>query len=249
MDTMQSFNVIGTYNVVAGAISDYIGAIAAGDTVPLPSAPETINIVGDYVSYAGERVFSGVGLLEQFSPLEDSLIAATFTTTTPEAAQAAYNVIIEASGVSNGARLMFEAIAYNALWSYYFDPASEPDLSGYDGGLCSGLLGCRVFTSEVVTFGGGSIDAVVWSPDFAPTATPPGVTADKAAWATVDMEGWSFLSDTAITAYYNSGDTGDNHAANIPWTASRASTYFAIRNNEGTGEFDIQVCPPGESPS
>lgn len=142
MDTMQSFNVMGTYNVISDLISQVIDTVAAGDTLPLPSFPEAVNITGDYVSYAGERLFSGVGLIEQFGPLEDSLRDATYLAGTPEAAQAAYNAVIEGSGVSNGARLLFEAIGYNALYSYYFDPASLPDLTGLDGEACGAPTEC-----------------------------------------------------------------------------------------------------------
>jgi len=150
-DTMQSFNVIGTYNVVSGAISEAIGAIVAGDTVPLPSLPETINIVGDYISYAGERVFSGVSLMDQFGPLESSLIDAVYLSNDATSAQSAYNGIIEGSGVSNAARLLFEATGYNALYTYFFDTTSTPDLSAYDGTACGAPSECVTLLSDYTT--------------------------------------------------------------------------------------------------
>jgi hypothetical protein len=136
MDTLQSFNVIGTFNVLNDAISEVISGIAAGDTVPLPSFPETVNIVGDYISYAGERLFSGVGLMDQFTALESGLVTATYSASSPEAAASAFNASIDGSSASNGAKLLFKAVASNALYSYFFDPASLPDLSAYSGSAC-----------------------------------------------------------------------------------------------------------------
>lgn len=245
MDTMQSFNVIGTYNVVAGAISDYIGTIAAGDTVPLPSAPEAINIVGDYVSYAGERVFSGIGLVEQFEPLETDLIAAIVNTTTPGAAQSSYNSLIEASGVSNGARLLFEAIAYTALWSYYFDPDSTPDLSAYDGSLC-GIAECFSLTAVESHFPGFTTYAIDWTGEkTCVDVTDTGYTSDHCSWCTENMDGWTASSDDGdlyIFEQFHSSriDTGPGS-----WSHTFTDTGgLFIGRLSGSGPFTIEFCPP-----
>lgn len=147
MDTMQSFNVIGTYNVVSGAISEVIDGIASGDTVPLPSFPETVNIVGNYISYAGERLFSGVSLLEQFTPLESGLIEALYAAGSAEAAQAAYNSYVSSADVSLVGGYLIQAVGYNALYSYFFDPETTPDLSGFNGLACGVPEGCFLLSS------------------------------------------------------------------------------------------------------
>jgi len=245
MDTMQSFNVIGTYNVVAGAISDYIGTIAAGDTVPLPSAPEAINIVGDYVSYAGERVFSGVGLVEQFSPLEADLITAIANTTTPGEAQSAYNAAIELSGVSNGARLLFEAIAYTALWSYYFDPDSTPDLSAYDGSVC-GIAECVEMTSAIVTLGGsGAYNTVQWEePLPGIDHTPASYPSSGPSWCTVDLAGWTLTPSVTVRVFdaYIASEHFVSGGADYVFPAD--SVGVQIREDGTTDPFTVQLCPP-----
>jgi len=142
MDTMQSFNVIGTYNVIADAIGEVVSAVAAGDTLPLPSFPEGVQIAGTYVSYAGERAFSGVSLMEQFGPLEGDLRDATYLAGTPEAARAGYEGVIDGSSVSTAAGFLFKAVAYGALYSYFFDETSLPDLSGYEGDACGAPAEC-----------------------------------------------------------------------------------------------------------
>lgn len=252
MDTMQSFNVVGTYNVISDAISTVIGGIAAGDTVPLPSFPETVNIVGDYISYAGERLFSGVGLIEQFSPLEAALTQAIFFTGTPGAAQAAYNGVIDTSSASNGAKLLFKAIAYNALWSYYFDPSTTPDLSAYDGSICGsnliGITSCVDLASTVVTFDGHSYQVVI--------ANPP---LDAFSWHIAgNFNGFTFhlLSGTPGKTYnvyrLDSGGSVVHLAASLTTTSPDGfigencegmEVVCADRDGDATA-FTVRICPP-----
>lgn len=244
MDTLQSFNVIGSFNVINDAISEIVGAIAAGDALPLPSFPETVNIVGDYVSYAGERLFSGVGLIEQFSPLESALITAVANGTTPEAAQAAYVGVIEASGVSNGARLLFEAVAYNALWSYYFDPDSDPDLSAFDGDVC-GFAECVTIEAQVVNFDGfPGHTAIVWSPTFtAVSVTPGGYHADNDAWCTEDLSGWTITSTFPVTLREQYTSSTIDLAAGVPYTLIDVDG-MSVLNLTGSDAFSVELCPP-----
>lgn len=253
MDTLQSFNVVGSFNVINDAISEIIGAIAAGDTVPLPSFPEAVNIAGDYVSYAGERLFSGVGLIEQFSPLEASLVGAVSFATSAGASQTAYNSIIEGSGVSNGARLLFEAVPYSALWSYYFDPGSTPDLSGFDGGACggslSGITACTDFDAVLA-----AADGADWYAIQVPVAFP-GV--DNDFMIAGDYFGWTveLLSSGTGRAirgrYVNLA--GSNEAEFMLTFVGDTNEYLhhtqaiAIYTNDhdsGAEPFSVRICPP-----
>lgn len=239
MDTLQSFNVIGSFNVINDAIGQYISAIAAGDTVPLPSFPEAVNITGDYVSYAGERLFSGVGLVEQFSPLESAMLSAIHDTSTPDAAATQYASIIDASSASNGAKLLFKAIAYNALWSYYFDPGSTPDLSAYDGSAC-GFPACMTFTPEeciTVTDAGGTSVIPNWSKyGITPVALPG---QDHAIWvcifgsgATWDTTGYSNVYKQNQAAGGSSGTFDETGAfLSLPfhdWYVIASDAPFAL---------------------
>jgi len=148
MDTMQSFNVIGTYNVVSDAISEIIGGIAAGDTVPLPSFPETVGIVGNYVSYAGERLFSGVALLDQFAPIESALVDALYLAGSPDEARTAYDGVIDGADLSLAGGYLIKGVAYTALYSYFFDTATSPDLGAYSGTACGAPSGCITLLSD-----------------------------------------------------------------------------------------------------
>jgi len=258
MDTLQSFNVVGTFNVLNDTISQVIAGVAAGDTVPLPSFPETVNIVGDYISYAGERAFSGVGLVEQFVPLVSALQNVLYAAGTPGAAQSAYNGVIEGSGVSNGARLLFEASAYNALYTYFFDPASEPDLSPYSGDACSIPIGtCVSLTTVPATFSNGTTPWVInlpfgaFSPVNAIAAGGGTVTSSEDCFFDGNADGWSAysnighvdfahrLSNLATDGFIDSGGipAGEENAIPLP-----ATGCFFI---QGDREVVVTLCYTG----
>ena len=247
MDTLQSFNVVGTFNVINDAISEIIAAISAGDTIPLPSFPETVNIVGDYVSYAGERLFSGVSLMDQFAPLESDLITAVYVSTDAGSAQSAYNASIDSSGASNGAKLLFKAVAYNALWSYALDPASMPDLSGFDGGVCSFPSGtCYTLVGELVTVPAipASEYGIVGS--FGPfiafdtvNSSSGEVVWDKPTFYAGDLDGWTI--ETLVDhsqVQYRAGGIED--AGGFAFTTPQAVDGIPGALPSGTGSFHIR---------
>jgi len=261
MDTMQSFNVIGTYNVVHDAISEIISGIAAGDTVPLPSFPETVNIVGDYIGYAGERVFSGVGLIEQFSPLESGLINAMYSTSSADTAQSAFNASIDGSSASNGAKLLFKALGYNALYSYFFDPTTTPDLSGFDGGACTLPPGtCFEFTSVASVGDPNGVHTTAIAETFGPfvpaatvSTTDVDQTYTPGIWYAQDFTGWTFqvLTGTMIIQY-RAGGLG-SHTSFIEFGAfDSGSGEHAFPSGTGTlvmfngVVFSVRICSPSE---
>lgn len=226
MDTMQSFNVIGTYNVVSDAISEVVSAVAAGDTLPLPSFPESVQIAGTYVSYAGERVFSGVGLIEQFGPLEDALRDATYIAGTPEAARAGYEGVIDGSSVSTAGGFLFKAVAYSALYSYFFDETSLPDLSAFEGDVCGAPSECVTLLEDysfvITKTNDDGLDYVQFEiPSWAATIE----------WNITFSEGFNvFWSATAretgdpFTGFINS--TGFNGTDTDLWSDAHSGTTF-----------------------
>lgn len=252
MDTLQSFNVVGTFSVLNDAISEIINGIISGGSPPLPSFPETVNIVGDYVSYAGERLFSGVGLVDQFSPLESVLTNALFNAGSAEAAQAAFNASIDGSGASTGAKLLFKAVGYSALYSYYFDPGSSPDVSGYDGSLC-GITPGSCFTFDLVlTHQSNGNDFYCMTSDFG-LFTPAGAivvggstyTSDIDMYYNGNLEGWTaYANMSSLIVAYRTGDLSDTgglstlgisadsaHPTTLPFPTG---SFFFFSVNPGT---------------
>lgn len=250
-DTLQSFNVVGTFNVLNDAISQIVGGFTAGDTIPLPSFPETVQLVGTYVNYAGERLFSGVSLAEQFAPLYGPLVTAVATSASAEAAQTAYNAVIDASTASSGAKQLFKAIAYNALWSYALNPDSTPDLAQFAGDACGvqldAITNCTSFGSAEVTHGSFQFYELV-----VPVAYP-----GHPAYITGDYFGWSFQTTFndgvhGVSIYYlDSGDAGHlavtQQMGDDPLTFAVHTNAVAVQtldHNPDDHPFVIRICPP-----
>lgn len=257
MDTLQSFNVVGTFSVLNDAISEVISGISAGDTVPLPSFPETVNIVGDYISYAGERLFSGLSLIEQFSPIESALITAMFNSTTAEEAKSAYDGVIGASDATNGAKLLFSAVAYNALYSYFFDPGTTPDLSAFDGAICGIAEGCMLINSIAVTATDASFPALTNRHCIYIPVLPIGnrnftfggtsfseqiVVGDDVNGATIKLlsgTGCRIISTGAGAVFLGPDDTYTFGHDDEPWFIDDVSSGLELM-----GAFSVQYCPP-----
>jgi len=250
-DTLQSFNVVGTFSVLNDAIGQIVGAIAAGDTIPLPSFPEGVQIAGTYINYAGERAFSGVGLSEQFSPLYGPLVTAVNLSSDASNAQAQYNGIIDASDASSGAKQLFKAIAYNALWSYAFDTTSEPDLSAFDGSACGvalhNIAACTNFGSAEVTHSGHQFYELVI----------PVAYVGHEGYIEGDYYGWTFevLTNTtghAVGIYYlDTEDSGhlavSQQSGDDPYTFSAHTNAVAVQTLDHEPDdhpFTIRICPP-----
>jgi len=246
MDTLQSFNVVGTFNVLNDAISEVISGVVAGDTVPLPSFPETVNIVGNYISYAGERLFSGVGLVEQFDPLHDDLQNAIYSGGSASASQAAFNAAIDASSVSLVGKYLIEGVAYNALWAYYFDPTSDPDVSGYNGSICSYAGGCFTLTAELTVQTGVTRYMLVWGGPIEGHTDygAGGITADHNVFTDDNLTGWTMEASIDVTLYWGEGGASTYCGANDV-CAMQAGPRSLVFGTYASEPFTAIICPPG----
>jgi len=147
LDVMSAFGVPFTPSLITDAINQVITALANGDPTPLPSFPEMIQIVGDGVNYVAGGFFVGDTLAGYFAPLVFDLQAAIYAATSPAGAQSAYNSVIDASeAIPNYAKPLMKDAAYNELWSFYLDPASDVNLTGYDGSICAPEGECVTIT-------------------------------------------------------------------------------------------------------
>ncbi len=255
MDTLQSFNVIGTFNVLNDAISEVISGIAAGDTVPLPSFPETVQIVGTYVNYAGERLFSGVGLMEQFSPLVATLRSALYAAGAPDSARSQYEAVIDGSSASSGAKFLFKAVAYTALYSYFFDDSTLPDLSGFDGGICTLPTGtCYEFELTLLHYSNGATlyglaDAFgPFTPvDTINTSSGP-ISSDVPCFFDGDASDWTCtLLSGACEFKYRAGDLSSSGLVSTTVLPGEADPPLQLPSGgcflfEGTSAPSIRLC-------
>jgi hypothetical protein len=148
-DTFSSFDLSSNFTVITDAIGQVIARMGAGDVVPLPSFPEAVQLGGTLLSFTGYNLFEHTSLVEQFDPMYDDLLAAIYAEPTPSGAKGQYDSIVAAGVPSHFISDLMIGSAYNDLWSYFFDPASEPDLSPYDGTICGGEDECVIVTSPV----------------------------------------------------------------------------------------------------
>lgn len=154
-DNLMALNVVGAWTLISDVYSQIISTLGAGDTIPLPSFPEAVNIAGGYFNFAAARLFSGESLSGVFSTIRDAARDSIYGAGDPESAHTAYEAIIDGSAMSESAKFMLKSMAYNALWDYWLDDATDPALDGFSGTVCSvPPLTCFEFES------------VAWSSDF-----------------------------------------------------------------------------------
>jgi hypothetical protein len=172
-DTFSSFDITANVNIITDAISQVIAELAAGDTIPLPSFPEGVQLAGLILSFTGYNLFAGTSLVSEFAPMKSSLQSGIYAGTSIEDMKSVYDGIVTAGVTSGYLSDVMVATAYNALWSYFFDPATDPDLTGYSGTLCI-PADCYNFDSQSVTITGfGARQAIVWTAPFTGQNTDP----------------------------------------------------------------------------
>jgi len=156
-DQLMNLNVVAAWTLISDVYSQIIDTLGATDTIPLPSFPEAVNIAGNYFSFAASRLFSGETLSGVFSAVLFDLRDAIYSSGSPENAKVAYEGVIDASSMSTFAKLMLKAMAYSALYTYFFSSDTEPNLAGFDGEACTEVAPGTCFEriSELSDVGGG----------------------------------------------------------------------------------------------
>jgi hypothetical protein len=254
-DNLMNLNVTGAWTLINDVFSQIIATMGAGDTIPLPSFPEAVNIAGNFFSFAAGRLFSGENISELFAGLRDTMEGAIFFSTTSEDAQSAYNAIIDASAYSNEGKLLLKSTAYSAIWSYFLDPATDPDLTGFSGTACGGSLAgitsCTDFDAVPAT-----ADGADWYAIQVPVAFPG---EDNDFMIAGDYFGW-----TVELLYVGTGRSirgryvslaGVNEAEFLLAVGAETNEFIhhtqaiAIYTNDhdaGAEPFGVRICPPAE---
>lgn len=252
LDVMSAFGIGFSTTLLTNALNEVITALANSDTTPLPSFPEAAQIVGDGVSYVASNLLVGHTLVGLFAPLYFDLLKPMFLAGNAAAAQAVYNGVIDGTSYGIFERRLLEHAAYNSLYSYYFDPTSTPNLTGYDGSICftaiPDITECTQFTSQNYVIPGVGTFQAVQSPPMSGTY-PWAMTGDIYGF-TIEMVVGEIGGDhSAVYSIYG----GAEHLLfNIgigsgPQTVAEHTTVFSIRTH--TSEFSAnhwtcEVCPP-----
>jgi len=236
--------IVWSPSIVASGISEVLTTLVTGGSVPLPSFGESVNIAGDSINYGLSNIGRGDNLASQFNSIADGMVNGLYNTPNAAAIQTQYAGLIDASSLPNDEKLIFKALGYNAIFTYFFDPSSTPDLTPYSGTDC-GALGCMTFTTdEMVTFTGefGSGWMPDWSKYGLTAVSLPGQTqpqwleGDRACW-TADTTGFS---DVHKLSQQFPGDHTDQ-VYQFPHTVG--DTWLTIYRVDGP--FTLTFCPTG----
>jgi hypothetical protein len=252
LDTMSAFGIGFSTTILTDAFNEVITALANGDTTPLPSFPEAVQIVGDGISYIADNVFVGHTLSSLFSALVLDMVTPMFNAGNASGAQEAFDTIIDGSSYTTFEKRLLEHAAYNELYSYYFDPASDPNLTGYDGTACfqgiADITECTEYTSASYTVG---------SVTFQVIQVPPFSTL--VGWGNSgDIFGFTFemISDPSsvhhCAVYTVVAGPAENFLLNVNLlngvqTCVSHTSEFTIRTPVGEGDtphWTVRICPP-----
>jgi hypothetical protein len=131
----------GTFpSLVTSAIQEVIDSSSDFDGVPIISFPEAVNLVGDLINYGILNIGRGDTIAGVWATIRDDVQSSTFGSTSAGAAKAFYNGVVSGSAIADDEKLVLNVLAYDGLFTWFFDPASTPDLTGFDGSIC-GIAG------------------------------------------------------------------------------------------------------------
>jgi len=240
-DTFSTFDLAANFTLITSSISEVIAGIAAGDTIPLPSFPEAVQLAGSVASYTGYNLFAHTSLVAEYDPLITDLVQGIYAASTAEAGKSAFDTTI-ASGMSSG--YLSDAViatGYSALWNYYFDPTSLPDLSAYDGLVCTD--GCITFTSQAVALScGGSSGVVVWEDPFVGVLHDgAGCSAAGGVLTNTDLMPY-IITPTANVRLFTGGGGFHDINAGISYQHGSGTHHAAIVYLSGSLPFDVTLC-------
>lgn len=127
----------GTFvSLVTNAYNEVIESSAMFAGVPSITFTEGAQLVGLLVDYGFTNIGRGDTLRGQFDTLASAIQSATFNTTSAASAKAAYQGVINSSGLPADEKDVLIGMAYDGLFTFFFDPASSPDLDGFSGTAC-----------------------------------------------------------------------------------------------------------------
>lgn len=244
LDTMSAFSIPFSPSLISDAISQVITALENGDTTPLPSFPESVQLVGDGINYIAGNFTVGGTLSSYFSSVLLDLRDAIFPAPNAASDQEAYKTVINASGLPSYVKPLINDAAYNELWSYYFDPASMPNLTGYDGFVCSGT-DCFEGTSHtsVTTGSSGPLSVMILGEPFTTTDFGGFSTWSENAVCTDPLNGWTVQTTVATHVYEGCGS--GTHADILPDTPFTLTTPTClVVYSDVNVAFDWTLCPP-----
>lgn len=167
-DAISAFSIPFAPQLIIDAIDEVITAIGNGDPTPLMSWSEASNFVSQAIVYIAGNFLVGGNLVSMISDLAFDIRDVTYNAPSPADAKAAYDALIDASDVPDYAKGLLKAFAYNDLVTFYFDPLSSLNTTGYSGTACNEILptDCVILTSVAINIGFGDRQTIALSPSW-----------------------------------------------------------------------------------
>lgn len=164
-DVISAFSVPFNPQLILDAVDQVITSLGNGDTTPVMTWAEASNFVNQAITYAMGNFLVGDTLVGFISELAFDIRDATYSAATPGDAKASYEGVIDGSSVPSYAKGLLKALAWNELYSFYFDPDSNINLTGYDGGACTEIAPTTCFrrVSILEDVGGGMRQTILMS--------------------------------------------------------------------------------------
>jgi hypothetical protein len=229
-DAISAFSVPFAPQLVIDALEAAIDALANGDPTPLMSWAEASNFVSQAITYAAGNFLVGGNLVSMISAMAFDIRDATYSSGSTAGAQIAYEEVVDASDAPDYAKGLLKALAWTSLYNFYFDPASDINVTGYSGTVCNQSLPteCVIITSHSLDIGSGPRQTIELSSAYTGfTAYNDDDTLGVAIFAEAHP-GYQIREVTPVTF-------------DSTWIYVARGTFFFSR--EGAA-YNIRFCPP-----
>jgi hypothetical protein len=252
LDAVSSFSISLDFTLLNNSINEVITSIESGSDLPVISFPEGVQLVGDTITYVADNLLVGGSLSSYFSSVYFDLRGGMALGGSASDMQGLYNGVIDASDLPSYVKPVLKDAAYRALYSYYFDTGTSPNLTGYDGSVCGGdlhgITSCQVFTSTAISLDGATFQYL--DVPIATTTPTWGIVGDFYGYtleilAQVGSHNTRFFgvdSDGTLHLHHSlAHDEGVYTIVDHDYGIAIISTY------DGTSAdwpFTIRVCPP-----
>lgn len=248
--------------VITDAINQVIAGLSGGDSPDPISFPEAVQLVGDLVSYIATNLLVGDTLLGLFTPLYSDLKAQLYLSGDAAAAQSAYNAVVDATEMDGYRKAVLKDAAYGAAYTYFFDPASDPDLTGFSGDNCLSPTppgeNCVsiLSTYPITTDDAQTLNAIVW-PNFGTDTLPASVRPP--GYPDIVASGDIWYNGSNLNGYWVRGTAhvGGGAASGRAYLVPDGTVYIVFNGSyqqitvdtsyvavigETTALFDFEIC-------
>jgi hypothetical protein len=251
LDFASAFSIGLNFSLIKNSLDEVVTSIESGSDLPVISYPEAIQLIGDMVNYVAGNLLVGSSLSAYFSSVLLALRSGMSLSTSPGDMKSSYDGVIDDSSLPSYVKPVLKNAAYGALYTYYFDPDSTPNLTGYDGTLCGGALiditSCHNFTSVPFFSTPVTLQVIDLPPRYGGHIGR--IQGDFIGWSVrvVSIDG----GDSVKLYRWTDPDTlnllDESVASLTPMNISDHTAAITIQTGSGAGDGDpfiVEICPP-----